>query len=128
MNRPRAAPNQDSTLEPRMNVVAYLDRVSAAAGSRVACMVSSSAAEVTVDVVRLIHGDTNPRGPGSKYADVPEIESRTVPGRSQQVYPGSCMVVTELGVPADSSRLSIVARVQPTCDTGCSVWRRAETT
>ena len=49
-----------------MDVVGYTDRPSVKAGETVKFMVSSREATYRADIVRLIHGDPNPIGPGSQ--------------------------------------------------------------
>ena len=45
----------------------YSDEIAAAPGERIRFMVSCTGAEsYRADIVRLIHGDTNPAGPGFK--------------------------------------------------------------
>ena len=96
-----------------MHVVGYLDRMSATAGTSVSCMISSSVGDVTVDIVRLIHGDTNPAGPGMKVETLSDVAPRVVPGRVQDVFRGSCIVAHGVG-PVSTRGLSIHLLVQPT--------------
>jgi hypothetical protein len=49
-----------------MQVVGYADHLSVEAGGTVRVMVSSELPRYRADIVRLIHGDTNPKGPGFK--------------------------------------------------------------
>jgi N,N-dimethylformamidase len=97
----------------RVNVVGYLDRLSAPAGASVACLISTTAPTVDVDVVRLIHGDTNPAGPGFRIEPVPAVPARTVPGRVQDVYPGSCLVADGFD-PAPLRGVQVRVLMQPT--------------
>src|SRR5262245_60432255 len=64
----RAAQPQMSAQEglDRMGVVGYADRMTAQAGDTVRFMVSTRSTRYHADIVRLIHGDANPRGPGFK--------------------------------------------------------------
>src|SRR6476661_1282313 len=52
-------------------------------------MVSTSAASFTADLVRLIHGDANPLGPGFKEAIVQSVPPQLVAGRVQETEVGS---------------------------------------
>ena len=97
-----------------MNVVGYLDRLTVASGGRVACMISTTKKEVEVDVVRLIHGDTNPAGPGLKVEPVNAIPARRIPGISQEIVTGSCMVAEEVLAGLDPSAVTLTAWVYPT--------------
>src|SRR6267378_6258908 len=49
-----------------MQVVGYGDRLSVQPGETIRFMVSSELPGYRADIVRLIHGDTNPKGPGFK--------------------------------------------------------------
>lgn len=97
-----------------MNVVGYLDRLSVPAGGRVTAMVSTTAPTVDVDLVRLIHGDTNPAGPGFKLEEVAGFPAQTVPGRRQEIFVGSCMVAGSIPLVEATASLLITAWVQPT--------------
>ena len=65
------------------------------------------------DLVRIIHADANPAGPGVKLEEVPAAFAGTYPSRFQPVHLGSCGVI----VPAEPLALpdpcTIVVRVQP---------------
>ena len=78
-----------------MTLIGYLDRISAPAGSQLECMVSSTHAEVVVDIVRLLHGDTNPDGPGAQVVEI-GYPAQRVHGREQETHLGSCVVVDDL--------------------------------
>lgn len=80
-----------------MSLTGYTSALSARPGESIDCMVSATSAEVTIDLVRLIHGDENPAGPGQKYDEVPGVASQRVPGRTQTVYLGSCILVPTIG-------------------------------
>jgi len=80
-----------------VTLTAYLDQLSAPAGSTIDCMVSSDAPEVRLEVIRLIHGDTNPAGPGARSEPVGEIPAVTVPGVERTIHLGSCVVVPRVG-------------------------------
>ena len=60
--------NQTSAQEglDRMGIVGYADHMSVQPGETVKFMVSSQAPRYRADIVRLIHGDANPKGPGIK--------------------------------------------------------------
>lgn len=96
-----------------MTLTGYLNRLSAAPGSRIECMISATAAEVAVDVVRLIHGDKNPAGPGSVIEHVPQIDAVRLAGGEQDTFLGSCVVVNDLALTAlDGLRIDVL--IQPT--------------
>ncbi|MBM4257039.1 MAG: LamG domain-containing protein [Deltaproteobacteria bacterium] len=72
-----------------MKVVGYTDRLSVAAGDAIRFMVSCEQPSYRADIVRLIHGDPNPRGPGFREEEVSSSVSREYPGRLQEIYTGS---------------------------------------
>ncbi len=79
----------------------YVDRFSAPPGGRVAFKVSSAFEEdYTVDVVRIVHGDPNPAGPGVKLRPVDAHIAGAYPSRFQPVRLGSYGIAGEDGAPA----------------------------
>ena len=72
-----------------MNLVGYTDRLSAAPGDTVRFMVSSQHPRYRADLVRLIHGDESPAGPGFKEREVPSAIDGQYPGRSKPIHSGS---------------------------------------
>ena len=72
-----------------MNLVGYTDRLSAAPGDTVRFMVSSEHPRFRADLVRLIHGDESPAGPGYKEREVPSAINGEYPGRSKPIHSGS---------------------------------------
>jgi N,N-dimethylformamidase len=72
-----------------MEVVGYSDRLSVAPGETIRFMVSCELPTYRADIVRLIHGDENPRGPGFKEELIPTAVSSEYPGRKQELYNGS---------------------------------------
>ena len=93
-------------------LVGYLDRLSGRAGDVIAVKISSQLTEpYTADLVRIIHADPNPAGPGMKLEDLPSAFAGSYPSRAQSVTPGSYGVVdAALAVPEGGS---IRFRVQP---------------
>jgi N,N-dimethylformamidase len=72
-----------------MKIVGYADHLSAAPGQTVQLMVSADAPSYTADLVRLIHGDTNPAGPGIRLEEIPSTLAGEYPGKPQPIRPGS---------------------------------------
>jgi N,N-dimethylformamidase len=72
-----------------MRIVGYSDRLTVRPGEPLRFMVSADTAEYEADLVRLIHGDTNPAGPGLKLEDIPSALAGTYRGRRQEIRPGS---------------------------------------
>ena len=78
-----------------MKVVGYTDRLSVAAGEKIRFMVSCEEATYHADIVRLIHGNTNPAGPGFKEELLQTPISGSYPGREQKIYIGSYVRVPD---------------------------------
>ena len=93
-------------------LVGYLDRLSARPGETVAVKVSSTLpGPYQADLVRIIHADPNPAGPGLKYEPTPSAFEGSYPSRVQPVHPGSYGIVeAALAVPEGGT---IRIRVQP---------------
>ena len=94
----------------------YTDRFSAPPGGRIAFRISSAFEEdYRVDVVRIIHGDPNPAGPGIKLRPVSSPVEGSYPSRFQPVCLGSCAEIPlESGGP--------VARLRNRFSVGAIVW------
>ena len=93
-------------------LVGYLDRWSARPGEAIAVKVSSTAGlPYAADLVRIIHADPNPAGPGMKLEAVASAFAGSYPSRPQAVQPGSYGVVdAALAVPEGGA---IRVRLQP---------------
>ncbi len=76
-----------------MDIVGYADRYSVRAGNTIRFMVSCKLPGYKADVVRLIHGDVNPEGPGFKDKFVQSVG--TFEGRFQEVVNGSHVAVPD---------------------------------
>jgi N,N-dimethylformamidase len=97
-----------------MKIVAYTDSWSVAPESSIGLMVSASVSPYDVEVVRLSHGDTDPRGPGFKSTrHETEVDGR-YPGREQELRPGSCVRVAHHEAMDFSAGLAVHAFVLPT--------------
>lgn len=94
-----------------MRVVGYATKWSVQGGDRVEFKVSCDASRYAASIVRLIHGDTSPRGPGLKFAPIATDVDGTYPGRRQELRFGS--YVRMLG---DDSPLRSVSSFT------CSAW------
>ena len=78
-----------------MKIVGYADRLSARPGDRIRFMVSCELESYRADIVRLIHGDENPEGPGFKEELVSSAVSGEYPGRPQSFQSGSYVSVPD---------------------------------
>src|SRR5438067_2317530 len=74
----------------------YSDEIAVAPGERIRFMVSCTGAEsYRADIVRLIHGDTNPAGPGFKEELVQTAVGGEYPAREQVLHAGSHVLVAD---------------------------------
>ena len=76
-----------------MRLTGYTDRLSAAPGEPVTVYVSSVAATFHADLVRLIHGDPNPLGPGLLTEPVSAEFAGDYVGGVQEIVTGSYVTV-----------------------------------
>jgi N,N-dimethylformamidase len=97
-----------------MKVVGYADRFSVAPGETIRFMVSCELPTYRADIVRLIHGDPNPRGPGFKEELVASAVEGEYPGRFQEIYTGSYVRVTDNPVLRLRGSFTIQAWILPT--------------
>ena len=100
-----------------MNLVGYTDRLSAAPGDTVRFMVSSQHPRFRADLVRLIHGDESPAGPGYKEREVPSAINGEYPGRSKPIHSGSYVYVPSHPELEALSSFTVTAWVFPTTPT-----------
>lgn len=97
--------------QPRKELIGYASRLSVQPGDSVDFMVSSEFDEYEVEIIRLIHGDTDPDGPGFK-ADVVDIFDEALSGSRQETPTGSYIRVDE---PPDlSSGFTVQTWIWPT--------------
>jgi len=96
-------------------IVGYANEISAVPGQALDFMISCFDVDnYTVDIVRLIHGDLNPAGPGFKSEAVSAIPAASYRGREQAVHSGSYGTVrvrTDIDVPRS---ITLQATVWPT--------------
>lgn len=93
----------------------YADRMSVAPGEKIEFKIScEESGDYRADVVRLIHGDTNPAGPGFKEEVVDTAAGGQYPGRYQPVDAGSCILVEDGGTLSLTGAFTLHAFVQPT--------------
>jgi N,N-dimethylformamidase len=102
---------------PTPVLLGYADRFSVAPGESIRFMVSCEAPAFRAQLVRLIHGDLNPAGPGYKEEPIASSIDRTMPGRRQTIAAGSYARIP-LGTALDlSAGLTLQAWVWPTLPT-----------
>jgi len=78
-----------------MKVLGYSKQLSVLPGEDVDFLVSCDAEQYHADIVKLIHGDTNPEGPGQKIEPVRTGIDADFPGRIQRVVSGSHIEVPD---------------------------------
>ena len=79
-----------------LKLVGYSDRLSVAPGEEIGFKVSADGPDTyEAGIVRLIHGDANPDGPGFKARPVEADANGSHPGRKQEIYAGSYILVPD---------------------------------
>jgi len=98
--------------EARRELIGYAGKLSIQPGEPVDFMVSSEFDEYEVEIVRLIHGDNNPDGPGLKTEAIDAAVNQKYPGRRQETHTGSYLRVDD---PPDVGHgLTLQAWIWPT--------------
>ncbi len=82
-------------------------------GDTVSFMISTESDEYDATIVRLIHGDNNPDGPGFKSETVSGFQRRLM-GRHQDTYPGSFIVIRSKANVSISDGFSIQVWIRAT--------------
>ena len=96
-------------------IIGYTDCISVEPGERLPFMISCEAPSYRADIIRLIHGDPHPDGPGRKEELVATTVSDNYPGRVQRIHTGSYVVVpSPCDLLRDLSSLSLQAWIYPT--------------
>jgi N,N-dimethylformamidase len=101
-----------------MKIVGYGDRWSVQPGETIRFMVSTAEPQFVARVVRLIHGDTNPAGPGYKDRPVAAAIEGAYEGRVQAYHPGSFAVVPDAASLQPGEGLTLSAWLYPTTPGG----------
>jgi N,N-dimethylformamidase len=109
---------QGEKKDPSMKVVGYTDRLSVRPGQKIKFMVSCEGPRYRADIVRLIHGDTNPKGPGFKEEEIETSVSREHAGRVQKIYKGSFVTVPDAKKLKAVRSFTILAWIYPTTPLG----------
>ena len=97
-----------------MNIVGYSDRLSVRPGETLRFMVSCAHPAYRADIVRLIHGDPNPEGPGFKEEVVPVAINGEYAGRVQAIRAGSYAIVPDAPALRSAFGLTLQAWIYPT--------------
>jgi len=97
-----------------MRVVGYADRFSVQPGETIRFMISSELPRYRADIVRLIHGDVNPRGPGFKEQAVDTTVNKEYAGKHQALPNGSYVVVPDNAALHVAGSFTLQAWIYPT--------------
>ena len=97
-----------------MKVVGYTDRWSAAPGEKLSFMVSCQEPSYRASIVRLVHGDINPQGPGFKDEPVPTAVDGEYRGRTQLLHKGSYVQVPDAPLLHPPGGFTLQAWIYPT--------------
>ncbi len=95
-------------------LIGYSDKFSVAPGEKLAFKVSTDLARYEVAIVRLIHGDGNPAGPGYREEVVPTPIDGAYTGRRQEVHCGSWLAVPDHPALRNLKSLTLQAWIFPT--------------
>ncbi|MEQ8965715.1 MAG: hypothetical protein RID91_07815, partial [Azospirillaceae bacterium] len=109
-----------------MELTGYTDRWTVHPGETIAFHVHCTAPRYEAALVRLIHGDTNPLGPGFKEVAVESPLDGTYDGEARTIRKGSCAV---LPCPPSDGPVTLELWLRPTLPgperQGIAVWTDA---
>jgi N,N-dimethylformamidase len=97
-----------------MGIVGYADHLSVQPGETIKFMVSSQLPRYHVDMVRLIQGDANPRGPGIKETVIETPTNADYPGKRQALPLGSYVTVPDTDALRLTGSFTLSAWIAPT--------------
>src|ERR671932_708894 len=98
-----------------LKLIGYADRFSVAPGETVRFMVSALEDQpYQAEIIRLIHGDANPEGPGFKSERVPSGVEAAYVGRRQAISAGSWARVPFHPRLKDLRSFTVAAMIWPT--------------
>jgi N,N-dimethylformamidase len=101
------------TDQTRMNLTGYTDRLSVRPGEPIGFHVHAANGHFDAQLVRLRHGDENPKGPGFRETVVPSAIDGRHQGAARTINPGSCGVI-EIAPPISAQSFTIGLWVWPT--------------
>ena len=102
----------------KRGLVGYADRLRVQPGETIKFMVSSEQARYRADIVRLIHGDANPKGPGIKEVVVDTPANTEYPGKRQRLPLGSYAIVPDHPALRIEGSFTFTAWIAPTSQRG----------
>jgi N,N-dimethylformamidase len=123
-------PLPQETVEPResldtLGISGYPDKLSVEPGDSVRIMVSTKADMFRSTMVRVIHGDADPSGPGLKEEVIETPVNRTYSGRDQTLPLGSYVTVPDDRKLRPSGSFTLTAWIAPTTVPGSKFNRTA---
>ena len=104
----------------KRGIVGYADRLRVQPGETIRFMVSSEVPRYRADIVRLIHGDANPSGPGIKETVVDTPANGEYAGRRQELPLGSYAFVPDHPSLRLTGSFSFTAWIAPTSQRGAT--------
>ena len=107
--------NQNS--KPGPTLLGYADQVSVAPHETIRFMVSCDSAKYSAEIVRLIHGDDSPAGPGYREEAVPTNVAGSHDGKLQAIHCGSFIRVPKGPELSKDGSFSLQAWILPTTPT-----------
>lgn len=106
---------EESIELPEIRLCGYVDRLEARPGDTIRFMVSSLAeTDYRADIVRLICGDANPKGPGFKETLIETSVNGSYRGRHQPIDAGSYLLVPDCPALRALDSFSVQAAIWPT--------------
>ncbi len=106
------SPRPDPKVTPELT--GYATEISLSPGDELAFMVSTTEVSYAPDMVKLIHGDEHPDGPGFRERAVSTVPASTHPGRVQETRCGSYARSSPTETVGAGDALTLIAWVQPT--------------
>ena len=97
-----------------LRLLGYTDRLSAGPGDTIRFMISCDHSEYESQLVRLIHGDTSPVGPGFRQEEVASSFDGLRAGKHESIHPGSYARVDIPGLDTGGTGSTFAVFVQPT--------------
>ena len=96
-------------------ITGYSDKLSAAIGETIEFKVSSrSANPFRATLVRVVHADPNPAGPGMKFEELSGAFDGDFASVEKPIASGSCVRIANAPLPGLSEGLTVCARIFPT--------------
>ncbi|TYB44951.1 LamG domain-containing protein [Actinomadura chibensis] len=97
-----------------LGISGYPDRLTVQPGESVKIMASTRSPSFRATMVRVVHGDADPRGPGLKEQVIASDVNKEYPGRYQTLPPGSYVTVPDDDKLRPDGSFTITAWIAPT--------------